>query len=294
MQKTETKKKAAARATAKPTPGQIAWNMPIGVALNAFYHNASHKDIRLAKKMYGALAKTMDVPPAGAKTCHFVMAAVNLARVAILAHAEQCQRGEPATQRVPVMSRGALKSSLQTPTDNKEIFGLTAADLTYKPVQDASGKIASLFRQPARRPPMKIAPCTLSHDQLSRIMDLLEKDQSMRDLHEVVTILSSTGIREGELRRLRWADVDFHGHKLVIVDSKGSSVRSVPLRPQTIQILEMRREREPAAEYVLGKAPRGFLDRVSRQFRSVCDGIGVSGVTLHLLRRTFLANLTST
>src|SRR5258708_4202117 len=112
------------------------------------------------------------------------------------------------------------------PNGHKETFGLAAADLTYKAVQDASGEIASLFRQPARRPSMKIAPCTLSHDQLSRIMDLSEKDQSMRDLHEVVTILSSTGIREGELRRLRWADVAFHGHKLVIVDSMGSSVRS--------------------------------------------------------------------
>jgi integrase len=147
------------------------------------------------------------------------------------------------------------------------------------------------IQQLAPLPPKKIAPWTLSHDQLSRILDLSEVDQSMRDLHEVVTILSNTGIRAGELRQLRWADIDFYGRKLVIVHTKKSFVSSVRLGPQTLRILELRREREPEAEYVLGNSPRALLVRVSRQFRTVCDGIGVSGVSLHVLRRTFLESL---
>jgi integrase len=72
----------------------------------------------------------------------------------------------------------------------------------------------------------------------------------MRDPHEAVTIISNTGIRAGELYSLRWADVDVRRRKLV-VNANSFYERSVPFGPKTPQILELRREREPEAEYVL-------------------------------------------
>jgi hypothetical protein len=92
MQKKTASKTKRVKVAAQPTPEQIAWNMPIGVAMDAFYGNATQKDIRIASKMYNALAETVDAAPAGANTRHFLMASVNLARVAVLAHAEHCQR----------------------------------------------------------------------------------------------------------------------------------------------------------------------------------------------------------
>lgn len=80
---------AKSNADAQPTPNQIAWNVPICVAMGAFFGTASAKDYRLKNKMYEAFADTMDAAPAGATTYHFVMAALDLARVALIAHAEQ-------------------------------------------------------------------------------------------------------------------------------------------------------------------------------------------------------------
>ena len=131
----------------------------------------------------------------------------------------------------------------------------------------------------------------LSHDELHRILDLLEEDHSMPDLREVVTIILNTGIRAGELCQLRWADVDVHRRRFVVVNAKSPSIRSIPFGPKTLQILEARREREREAEYVLGNSPRRFLHRVSHQLRTVCASIGVDGVTLRVLRCTFFARM---
>ncbi|MBB5343808.1 tyrosine-type recombinase/integrase [Tunturibacter empetritectus] len=131
----------------------------------------------------------------------------------------------------------------------------------------------------------------LSNDQLRHIFDLLEKDESMRDLREVAAIISNTGIRTGELCQLRWADVDVHRRRLILANTMSAFERYVPFGPKTLQVLEVRRERGPEAEYILGRSPRALLHRVSHQLRTVCDSIGVSEVTLHLLRRTFFARL---
>jgi integrase len=132
---------------------------------------------------------------------------------------------------------------------------------------------------------------TLSRNQLHRLLDHLEKDQSMRDLREVVTIISNTGIRTGELCQLRWTDVDVPRRRFFLVNAKSAYERYVPFGPNTLQILEARRERKPDTEYVLAESPRRLLHRVSHQLPTVCDLIGVSRVTLHVLRRTFFTRL---
>jgi len=112
---------------------------------------------------------------------------------------------------------------------------------------------------------------TLSSNQLRRLLDHLEKDQSMRDLREVVTIISNTGMRTGELCQLRWADVDVHRRRFVVVNPKSPSI--------------------PEAEYVLGKSPQQLLRRLSHELRIVCDRVDLSGVAFHILRLTFFARL---
>ena len=64
------------------TPDQIAWNMPLGIAMDAVFSTASPEDYRLKGMMYDAFAATMDQAPKGATSKHFYMAALHLARVA--------------------------------------------------------------------------------------------------------------------------------------------------------------------------------------------------------------------
>jgi integrase len=107
----------------------------------------------------------------------------------------------------------------------------------------------------------------------------------------MVVIISNTGIRPGELRELRWANVDVHRRMLVIEAAMNPRIRYIPFGQKTLQILEARRDREPEAEYVLGKSPQVLLRRISRQLRTVSESIGVSGVTLRVLRHTFFHRL---
>lgn len=112
----------------------------------------------------------------------------------------------------------------------------------------------------------------------------------MRDLHDVCTILSNTGIRIGELRELGWASVDLQKRQLV-VNPKTFYMRTVPFERKTLQVLEARRDRQPESEYVLGESPHRVLDRISRQLRTLSVVVGVSRISLNVLRHTFFTRL---
>jgi hypothetical protein len=93
--KTTTKKPVkVSKAKARLTPEQIAWNIPFGAAMEAFFGNATKKDFIQKNKLYKAFTGTLDqfrADPA-VNTRHFAMAALDLARVALPAHAEHTQK----------------------------------------------------------------------------------------------------------------------------------------------------------------------------------------------------------
>lgn len=77
-----------------------------------------------------------------------------------------------------------------------------------------------------------------------------------------------------------------------VVNEEGICIRSVPFGPKTCQMLEVRRERGLKREYVFfNKSRLAFISCLSHQLRTVSDRLGLSGVTLHLLRRSFFARL---
>ena len=141
------------------------------------------------------------------------------------------------------------------------------------------------------RLPMKTIRRMISHEEIRLLLDFAEQDGGLRNLTDVVKLISNAGIRSGELCRVRWADVDFDRRRLGVVEGEGFCKRSVPLGPKTSQMLEVRREREPEAEYVFGKSRWSFLPRVSQQLRTVSNRVDLSGVTLYLFRRSFLERL---
>ncbi len=108
-------------------------------------------------------------------------------------------------------------------------------------------------------------------------------EHSDLDLGDVVKVILNTGLRVSELCKLRWADVDHLKLQLVVHDAKSACRRVVPFGPKTLKILEARRERHPASEYVLGKSPRGLVNRISLQLRTQP---GLKRLALNTLRHT--------
>lgn len=79
-------KKATTTAAAESTPEQIFMEMPMGAALVGFFNTATDKDLSIYQSMYEALCESADAAPSGARSKHLFMAALDLARVAFIAH----------------------------------------------------------------------------------------------------------------------------------------------------------------------------------------------------------------
>jgi site-specific recombinase XerD len=131
---------------------------------------------------------------------------------------------------------------------------------------------------------------TLGNRQLNELLRFSAANPEMQDLHDVLVIVSSTGIRVGELSELRWADVDFQLQDLE-VSSSGCSRRRIPFGSDTLRILKDRVARQPESKYVLGISPRALINRVSRLLASVSSSLGIAKVSLHALRENFVLRL---
>src|SRR5262249_46609411 len=117
----------------------------------------------------------------------------------------------------------------------------------------------------------------------------------------IVRTAAYTGLRQGELRALRWADVDFTRGEIVVSralsagvegETKGREVRSVPLTSRAREALEGQRERSAytASSELVFCGPSGtVLDEsaLRRRYENARDAAGLRPLRFHDLRHTF-------
>lgn len=109
--------------------------------------------------------------------------------------------------------------------------------------------------------------------------------EEMRDL---VTLALDTGMRRGELLRLKWADCD--SDYIRVWETKNGRPRSVPMTRRVIHILNERREASPESTHVFlltEDAVRVTWDRV-RAYMGFSDD---PHFVFHMLRHTFVSRL---
>ena len=127
-----------------------------------------------------------------------------------------------------------------------------------------------------------------------RLVDAAEKIGSL-DL-VVVLLGGSAGLRRGEIRALRWCDVDLGRKQMSVVKAVWRSVEDTPkgnrgrVVPLTDELVAALRAHRGLGERVLG------ADLSNRQIRNVMErvqrraGVEVNG-GIHLLRHTFCSHL---
>lgn len=166
-------------------------------------------------------------------------------------------------------------------------YGLTrnpaSADLVDRPAVAYSGE----FR-------------TLDSEQLAALIRQAESEQ------DAVLYLTAaqTGMRQGELRALRWGDIDFAGDRIHIRRSvsvgstrrvkppKSGKVRSVPLVPQVAHALAglSRREHFTADNDFVFPDPVGQIENdelIRRRYRRALKAAGLPAIRFHDLRHMF-------
>ena len=118
---------------------------------------------------------------------------------------------------------------------------------------------------------------------------------------EIVLTALKTGLRLGELRGLRWQDINLVTNVMVVnhswckvtkglVSPKSNKARSIPL---AADIQAMLHRRQAKTGYVFATKPDRPFDEVAinREIRLACKRTGLRPITCHTLRHTFASHL---
>lgn len=147
-----------------------------------------------------------------------------------------------------------------------------------------------VYKSPVRRirkiRTAKTVKPVINDESMERLRD---NCPTIRDL-AMIDILSSTGMRVGELERLNRSDIDFEGREC-IVHGKGSKERRVYFDARTkvhLQSYLASRDDEDPALFVSLYAPHGRLriSGIETRLRKLGKSVELSGIHPHKFRRT--------
>ena len=125
-----------------------------------------------------------------------------------------------------------------------------------------------------------------------------EKDGTQKvldlDAREAMLLALTTGMRAGEIFRMKWDDVDFQRGFINIRDPKGVMDQTIPLSDVAREILE-NRTRTVGSPLVFAGRKGGRRASGTKQFRVIRDaaGLGKDFRPVHGLRHAFASMLAS-
>jgi integrase len=80
-------------------------------------------------------------------------------------------------------------------------------------------------------------PQSYRRDEIDRLQ------QELQPRHrDIMTLYLHTGLRRGEMMKLRWADIDFEARTLAVRAPKNDDDRTIPLSNDVVEILQKRRQ----------------------------------------------------
>lgn len=105
-------------------------------------------------------------------------------------------------------------------------------------------------------------------------------------LRPIVITALNTGMRRGEILRLRWGHVDFCYNQIKVEKTKGGRTRSIPMNRAARSVLQFVSK---TGAYVF--SAEKALKTVKRSFATACRKAGIEKFRFHDLRHTFASDL---
>jgi integrase len=132
----------------------------------------------------------------------------------------------------------------------------------------------------------------LSPQQLSRLLKAID-DSEHKLAGNMMKMALFTGMRRGELFKLKWPDVDFERGFIHIRDPKGGHDQVIPLSDSVRKLLEGIPKSK--SEYVFPGLEGKERTEISREAKSIRDAAGLPATfrPLHGLRHTYASMLAS-
>lgn len=119
-----------------------------------------------------------------------------------------------------------------------------------------SNPVAAVTKPPASRWRVRF----LTDDERTRLLAACKASES-RDLYKFVLTALTTGARKGELRGLRWRDVDLARRWAVFPMTKNGDARGVPLTQAVVDLTAAERSSRSGGAGVPGRHDAGVRDR---------------------------------
>ncbi len=114
-------------------------------------------------------------------------------------------------------------------------------------------------------------------------------NQAAVTLKPILLIAYNTGMRRGEILKLKWADVDFPGRLILVTDPKNSEPRQITMNDECHStLLSLRIEAQ--GEHVISLEGRP-VKTFHTAFKAAVRRSGVQPFTFHDLRHTYASNL---
>lgn len=134
----------------------------------------------------------------------------------------------------------------------------------------------------------------LTYDEVARLVA-----SAVGEWRALITVAARTGLRQGELRALRWQDVDLEAGRIVVrrsvwreivVSPKNGRTREIALSKKTAVALSQHPRR---GECVFSDPDGSMLSKGAMRWPlwSACDRAGLRRIGWHCLRHTFASHL---
>lgn len=128
---------------------------------------------------------------------------------------------------------------------------------------------------------------TLNETELSALGKALNDEEGNPHAILAIRLAAVTGLRIGEIRQMRWEDIDFERGTLVLPKTKtGRRLHTLPSAA-----LALLADVTPVSPFVIAgrydKAPLDYRS-VQRHWAKACTDAGIVGARLHDLRRTIM------
>lgn len=138
----------------------------------------------------------------------------------------------------------------------------------------------------------------LAAEELARLVEVLDGHLEVRSAYmagaAMMKLALLTGMRRGEMFRLKWSDLDFHRNNILLREPKGGRNVVIPMSNYTRRLFQ-RLDDPPGSEYVFPGAGGGQRRDIRTQINALKAEAGLPADfrPLHGLRHVFASGLIS-
>jgi len=111
--------------------------------------------------------------------------------------------------------------------------------------------------------------------------------ESTPHLRTIVILALNTGMRRGEILRLRWEHIDFYSNEIKATHTKTHRDRFIPMNARVREELLQLRQTSEGDHLFPGRKQGCTLTDVKTAFNAGCRKAGIVGFRFHDLRHTF-------